>query len=376
LQLEQFTKKQAGLDHLRSIAILFVFVYHYIVFFEHPAWMESIGKFGWTGVDLFFVLSGYLISNQIFKTYYAQNKIDLKAFYLKRSLRIFPAYIFILALYFLFPIIREKESLSPLWNYLTFTNNFGLNVMHNGTFSHSWSLCVEEQFYLLFPIFLLALIYFKLLKKLLIFLIVFFLAGFFIRHFWWERVEMLFGYKGSFKIYWIMRIYFPTYCRLDGLLIGIAIAWLINSKPIALNIINKYGYHFLACGLAFLMFGYYLCINEYSYIASVYGFPTVSIGYGFILLAALSNNTFLHRNHSFITAKIATYSYSIYLSHKIIIHLCQKYLVNKYVEGDSFLMFSICLVLSILFAFLMYLYIEKPFMKIREQIISKINLAQ
>lgn len=52
-----------GLDHLRALAIILVFFFHYGRLFPHPEWTTTLGKFGWTGVDLFFVLSGYLISS-------------------------------------------------------------------------------------------------------------------------------------------------------------------------------------------------------------------------------------------------------------------------------------------------------------------------
>src|SRR5688572_21419214 len=58
-------KKYAGLDHLRALAITLVFLCHYRMF-GHPEWVNSIGEFGWTGVDLFFVLSGFLIAGQLF----------------------------------------------------------------------------------------------------------------------------------------------------------------------------------------------------------------------------------------------------------------------------------------------------------------------
>ncbi|WP_374462437.1 acyltransferase family protein [Chryseobacterium sp.] len=76
-----------GLDHLRAIAILLVLMYHYRAF-KHPGWIDSIGKFGWTGVDLFFVLSGYLISGQLFKEIRNKGAISLKTFYIKRFFRL------------------------------------------------------------------------------------------------------------------------------------------------------------------------------------------------------------------------------------------------------------------------------------------------
>lgn len=154
-----------GLDHLRAAAILLVFMYHYRAF-KHPDWIDSIGRFGWTGVDLFFVLSGFLISGQLFQEIKNTGEIGLKTFYIKRFFRIFPAYFFTLFLYFTFPFFREREALSPLWKFVSFTQNYGLNVINRGTFSHAWSLCIEEQFYLILPLLLLILLLIKRFKYL------------------------------------------------------------------------------------------------------------------------------------------------------------------------------------------------------------------
>src|ERR1700733_7711452 len=101
--------KLHGLDHLRAFAITFVFFYHYGRLFPHPQWTNTISEFGWSGVDLFFVLSGYLIASQLFKKISFQQKISLKEFFTKRFFRIIPAYLIVVALYFLFPFMRERE---------------------------------------------------------------------------------------------------------------------------------------------------------------------------------------------------------------------------------------------------------------------------
>src|SRR5580704_8318116 len=150
-------KKLYGLDLLRALAITLVLFFHYQIF-GHPHWIETFGKFGWTGVDLFFVLSGYLIASQLFVKMATGKKISFPEFFLKRFFRIIPAYLAVLTIYFCFPAFREREALSPLWRFLTFTQNFGLDLSIHGTFSHSWSLCIEEQFYLLLPLILIGLI--------------------------------------------------------------------------------------------------------------------------------------------------------------------------------------------------------------------------
>ncbi len=139
-----------GLDHLRAIAILLVMIFHYGR--GIPSWLEPVKQIGWTGVDLFFVLSGYLIGYQLLKEYKDNNGISFKRFYLKRFFRIIPAYIAVLIGYYSLSDLREGSGLPPLWRFLTFTQNLGLDAQTQKSFSHAWSLCIEEQFYLLLPI--------------------------------------------------------------------------------------------------------------------------------------------------------------------------------------------------------------------------------
>jgi peptidoglycan/LPS O-acetylase OafA/YrhL len=75
-------QKLYGLDHLRALAITFVFLFHYqISIFGHPVWLKNLAKFGWTGVDLFFVLSGFLISSQLFSQIKQGKVISFKEFF-------------------------------------------------------------------------------------------------------------------------------------------------------------------------------------------------------------------------------------------------------------------------------------------------------
>jgi peptidoglycan/LPS O-acetylase OafA/YrhL len=103
------------------------------------------------GVDLFFVLSGYLIGSQLLKPFRSGEHPRLWDFYRRRLYRILPAYLAVLALYFLVPVWREQDGISPLWQFLTFTENFFVDYAKNEAFSHVWSLCVEEHFYCCCP---------------------------------------------------------------------------------------------------------------------------------------------------------------------------------------------------------------------------------
>src|SRR5579863_9882168 len=113
-----------GLDHLRALAIISVCIFHYSLF-GHPPGLETISSFGWTGVDLFFVLSGYLIGGQLLSRIAKGQPISYGEFYFKRTLRILPAYLVVLLIYFTWPAFTERSQLPPLWKFLTFTQNLG-----------------------------------------------------------------------------------------------------------------------------------------------------------------------------------------------------------------------------------------------------------
>src|SRR6476661_2817441 len=114
-------RKLYGLDFLRALAIIQVLFFHYLVLVPHPEWMQHFFSFGWAGVDLFFALSGFLISSQLFVKINQGKEISFREFFIKRFFRIMPAYFLVVAIYFLVPSFHEREALAPLWKYLTFT---------------------------------------------------------------------------------------------------------------------------------------------------------------------------------------------------------------------------------------------------------------
>src|SRR5664279_4470354 len=131
-------QKFYGLDNLRAVAIIFVLLFHYNRWVEHPAWFPRAFQFGWTGVDLFFVLSGFLISSQLFAQIKKEGTFSIRDFYIKRFFRILPIHYFVLAVYFLFPFFSNDfgkgQQLSPFWKYVTFTQNFGVDFANRRSF--------------------------------------------------------------------------------------------------------------------------------------------------------------------------------------------------------------------------------------------------
>lgn len=139
-------KRDAGLDLLRCVAILLVIGRHVMphTATENPL-LNLWHHVGWLGVDLFFVLSGYLISGLIFGEYQKTGRFNVSRFLVRRGLKIYPAYFFFLGYCFLrLPGWEERlassSSLVLIQNYVGAFSRWG----------HTWSLCVEEHFYLLF----------------------------------------------------------------------------------------------------------------------------------------------------------------------------------------------------------------------------------
>ncbi|WP_454045189.1 acyltransferase family protein [Chryseobacterium sp. Marseille-Q8038] len=361
-----------GLDHLRAAAILLVFMYHYRVF-KHPDWIDSIGKFGWTGVDLFFVLSGFLISGQLFKEIKNTGEIGLKTFYTKRFFRIFPAYFFTLFLYFTFPFFREREALSPLWKFVSFTQNYGLDVINRGTFSHAWSLCIEEQFYLILPLLLLILLLIKRFKYLPYLMIVVIGLSFMTRWMVWNQwIAAMDPNSTDFWKLWYMKIYYPTHTRLDGLGVGVLIGYLMQHSSLFKRIVEHNGNRLFFFGIILLGISFWVCNEQASQTASVFGFTLVAVSYGLILMAAVSPSSFLYRSKSYLTAQLAALSYAVYLSHKGIIHMVQECFDYFKLETSDNISLLVCLFACLLGSLVYRFMIEKPFSVLKTKALKRI----
>ena len=143
-----------ALDVLRGIAILLVFFYHNFSFLQ-------VFEFGWIGVDLFFVLSGFLITDILLSSQGGRN--FFRNFYARRFLRIFPLYyITLIAFFLLAPYVFSQQNAdvvtyyntNQLWFWSHLQNWLFVNkgMSSSPMLSHFWSLAVEEQFYLFWPL--------------------------------------------------------------------------------------------------------------------------------------------------------------------------------------------------------------------------------
>ncbi|WP_160139953.1 acyltransferase family protein [Chryseobacterium sp. c4a] len=360
-----------GLDHLRSLAIVLVLLFHYRAF-KHPEWIEIMGKFGWTGVDLFFVLSGFLISGQLFKEMKYTGTISLKTFYIKRFFRIIPTYFFTLFLYFTVPFFREREALPPFWKFITFTQNYGLNVIDQGTFSHAWSLCIEEQFYLFLPLFLLLIMPSKLFKYLAALMVLFIMFSIIMRLVLWNT-SIVGMETNSLEFWrtWYMTIYYPTHTRLDCLGVGVLISHCMQYSSLFKKGVHQNGNGLFLVGVILLGITFWICNEQASEMASVWGFTLVAVSYGCILMSAVSASSFLAKWKSYITTELAALSYAIYLSHKGIIHIIQTLFERFDLESSDAICMIICLVSCLISALLYRFFIEKPFAAMKDRILKR-----
>ncbi|MEO6655642.1 MAG: acyltransferase [Pyrinomonadaceae bacterium] len=201
-----------ALDGLRFVAVFLVIVYH--LGFENVP--------GGNGVMLFFVLSGFLITWLMLKENEATGTISLKAFFKRRVLRIFPAFYAyaLLTLVFLVVTGRNVPWAHAISSLLYFSNYFiAFNQDSNNAFSHTWSLAIEEQFYLFFP--LLFLLFCRNLKHLKIAIVGLILAT------WAWRIVLVFGLNASGGY-----IYSAFDTRLDNLLVGCLLAVILRERSL------------------------------------------------------------------------------------------------------------------------------------------------
>jgi peptidoglycan/LPS O-acetylase OafA/YrhL len=307
------------------------------------------------------------MGGQLLKSMADHRPVLISEFYIKRFFRIIPAYLLVLTLYFALPALRESEGIQPLWKFATFTENLGFDGQLGGAFSHAWSLCVEEHFYLVFPILVAGLSVWKIGRRALWIAAAVLLAGIAIRVVLWRVLV------NSHDAYWpwYRYIYFPTYSRLDGLLVGVCAAAIECFAPGTWDRLTSRPHLLFCTGLVLLVESFWICEDRLGFIASALSFPFIALAYGLIVIAAVSPRSALHRVHLHITAFVAAVSYSLYLIHKIIIHITQVYLSSIHINIDSTPAFLACLTTSFAAAWTLHVCVERPFMRLRSVILFR-----
>lgn len=350
--------RNLALDGVRGLAISLVLVWHYFTceVVVEPGSLLAYAKWAtgltWSGVDLFFVLSGFLIGGIILDTQKAANFYTV--FYVRRATRIVPIYFIVIFAYVLLSMTSAHKiewlfaDPIPLGYYLTFSQNMAMGMMSSFG-SHwlaiSWSLGIEEQFYILLPL-LMRNASTRYLTQMLVFM--FFLAPIF---------------RGSTTG---LGAYVYLWCRIDSLLAGVIVACLIRDELLVANVrarIASVWAVFLSAGACIV--GYRILLHgvvEYVY------FSLLAMFYATLLLILLiQRHTLLY----WIFTRPALIwlglrSYSIYLIHQPISGLWFGAVFGtepKFSDYRGFGITIISLISTLLLANLSYYCVESHFLR-------------
>lgn len=360
-----------GLDTLRALAIAMVMLYHLNGRLpESVAWG---GKVGWMGVDLFFVLSGYLIGSQLLRPVHEGRPVSLKDFYHKRAYRILPAYLVVLAVYVAWPAGREANGMSPLWEFLTFTENLFVNYAKNQAFSHVWSLCVEEHFYLVLPLLVLWLSRRASVGKTVAVMLLFVALGIAMRSYALVHVLRRMSPEDDplYGVRYIESVYYPTWARLDGLIAGVGLALVRIFRPTWWVAMTRWASAVLVGGVALVGCSVWMFYDRFdsntgvAAASTVIGFPVMSLGMAMMVAAAADARCWFGRWRVPGARVVATLAFSLYLTHKEVVSVVNEHLPN-WAGERTWAAAGLYVLSSLLVAAVLYLGVERPFLKLRD----------
>ena len=328
------------LDGLRAISILLVLVSH--IGFEHVI----PGGFG---VTIFFFISGFLITSLLIKEKNKYGEIKLKNFYIRRFLRMYPALlvfltISIIGILILGQDLDTKKILSVLFYY----NNF-LPYEYTGTLNDvyqiSWSLCVEEHFYLFFPF-----LFLFNDSRLVRFLTVMIFVTLLLRLINWQFNSCEIAASQNYSFSWY---------RIDSILYGCIFAFFWIERTLFLE---KNRITLLFTGLFFIVLSL-LFRDEFFRATFRYSLQGIGLMAIFPFLMSDSSNNLLKKllNTNVLTS-IGKVSYSLYLWHWMAIVLVSQAYIKYTIHW--YLLFFLLTTIFVIFS---YFFIEKPFLNIRNK---------
>lgn len=356
-----------GLDVFRAVAIALVVFSHiyYLIDSSNPFLISLSGLFGFAGVELFFVLSGFLIGSILLKMYVANNftKKEVIVFLKRRWFRTLPAYYLVLILNIILAIYLGYST-EGLWRYFFFLQNF--SSYHITIFTESWSLSIEEYTYIVAPLVLFIVAKMVRIDRKRSFLVI--------------SLSLLLFFNGMRYIYyvnssiatmdsWNLNIKSIVIYRIDAIVIGFVVAWLHYYYK---DIMRKYAYYafIISVHLFFLQFvvfnvyGFDINTQPLYFRVFYFTFSAVTFALGLPLFVYWNKaNAKITRIVEFIS-KI---SYSMYLLHYSIITVLIKYFLSvlKF-QLQPFLVILIYLLITLCSSFLLYKFYEKPMMSLRD----------
>ncbi len=354
------------LDFLRGIAIILVLLRHQYLF-------KYGYTMGWIGVDLFFVLSGFLVSGLLFKEYIQFGNINVKLFLIRRGFKIYPIYYLIYPLYLIPLFFKNQIDFEGIFADLFFIQNYVKGWGY--AYVASWSLAVEEHFYILFSIILWLVIKFKLFhsKENLervgtIQIKIFFFFSFVV-------CLVLRVYSNLYHPDLIAKNFVMTHLRIDSLLAGVFIAYLYyfeekKTKSFFLNYKKK----FLFTVILLLGFTPFLDPDK-SFFVRTFGLTLLYVAFSIVLCYFLFEekidsilNSFFSEKIVSLVAMIGVSSYSIYIIHTLVniaVSYCNVYVFDK--QLHQIFIFFLSTIASCLGGILMTKYLESYFLNLREQ---------
>ena len=341
-----------SLDFLRGLAVLLVLFRHLPNQQSTPGVLNFIQTIGWTGVDLFFVLSGFLISGLLFNDFDRYGKVDLKRFWLRRGFKIWPSYFLTYGLAMLATILwtGNVDLLISRWPNYVFFQNYAQPAIR---WTHSWSIAIEEHFYILLPLVLIVLARkkFSELPKLALALCVAVLA---------QRVLLsLFT-----DLKWA-NFYYPSHLRIDSLCFGVLISYTYRYQRDVFERIGKWWPAFLAATPLIVLA--YVFPLEKSAVSYTIGFTIFYLMFGGLVIAARMHPTFGSSGPQRLLAWMGIYSYTIYLAHSVIYELpgiatLRLMAISRLGSaGDQLLFLALSIALGVLISHA----IERPFLRLR-----------
>jgi peptidoglycan/LPS O-acetylase OafA/YrhL len=358
-----------GLDALRTFAVLLVIYGHtgasYYALGGERTFLSRWAPAGWIGVDLFFVLSGYLIGKQLWREWARHGTIDFWRFFLRRGLRIWPLYFFFLAFVTL-ALGRGDPPFGRGWSDAVFLTNY----VNQGVVMGSWSLCTEEQFYLLAPLLMIvSASRVRSLARYRQYLWLGLAALPIVRAITWWRLT------GDFSVHdpelFKRHLYGPIHSHCDGLLMGLILS---NHGAEQRDADSRKPLPF-AVGL--LVFAFVAMVALRAVQREVFNFTGLTLFLGALVALALRAGDTV----GFLLARpfywLSRLSYGMYLNHAYLHEPVARFTV-AYVPGLNHaaplhLIVTDCLVvaLSVCFATITFCVIEHPFLRLRAVLLDK-----
>lgn len=341
--------RNIGLDLIRASAILMVLISHGRTFLPEFPYRDYLGIFGFLGVELFFVLSGFLLGTILFKEFTLKrfSFATLKHFWMRRWFRTLPLYfIFLLLNIFVLQYFFGKQEWN--WNYFLFLQNFV--TPHPALMEEAWSLSVEEWFYISFSLVLFGLLaFFNDKKKGFLFITVSYVLIFTLFRIYVSLEPTLDWDSGVRKI---------VIFRLDSIGYGVLIAYFNLTYKEAIEKYHKKIFIFGFIGIIFTMilFFYFKSTSLNTFLARAFLFSMASFGFALIILKATNFHT-QNKLLINIVTKMSLYSYSAYLLHlSVIIPLFKSFAIHKEIPIITFIVY----VLTVFFmSSYIYIYILK-----------------